>query len=152
MVFLFFFFLFSDKLELDKFHLTPDGRSAAFLGPHGFVYVIDLASKEIVSTVKMNSNVRDVAFLQRHATGSTTDSSMLTHGDDGFVYVWDFRRTSSCLHKFVDDGCINGSAIGVSPDSRFIACGSASGKPFCFVVHDLHLLFLRWCAPSLLNF
>ena len=104
--------------------MTPDGRSIAFLGPHGYVYVVDLSSKEIVSTVKMNSRVRDVAFLNR---GSTNDDVMLTHGDDGFVYVWDYRRTASCLHKFVDDGCISGTSVTASPDSRYIACGSTSG-------------------------
>ena len=88
---------------------------------------MDLASKEIVSSVKMNASVRDVAFLNARGSGGDDDSVMLTHGDDGYVYVWDFRRTASCLHKFVDDGCINGTSISASPDSRFIACGSAAG-------------------------
>ena len=38
------------------------------------------------------------------------------------MYVWDLANRS-CVHKFVDEGCISGTAIAVSPSSDYIACG-----------------------------
>ena len=105
--------------------MTPDGRSIAFLGSHGFVYVVDIASKEITASVKMNARVTDVAFVR--GNGNDSGDLMLTHGDGGSVYVWDFRHSASCVHKFVDDGCVNGTVVRASGDSRLVACGSASG-------------------------
>ena len=41
--------------------------------------------------------------------------------------MWDIRSARSCVHKFVDDGCIRGTSIAVSPNNRYIATGSDSG-------------------------
>ena len=32
-----------------------------------------------------------------------------------------------CVHKFVDDGCITGTSIAISPTQQYLACGSSSG-------------------------
>ena len=80
-----------------------------------------MVSKEVKASVKMNGRVNDVAFI------SGSNDLMLTHGDGGSVYIWDYRKTASCLHRFDDEGCLNGTVISSSSDSRFLACGSASG-------------------------
>ena len=43
------------------------------------------------------------------------------------MYLWDIRSTRSCLHRFMDEGSICGTSIAVSPDNRYLACGSDSG-------------------------
>ena len=43
------------------------------------------------------------------------------------MYLWDVRQTRSCVRKFVDDGCVRGTALAASPDGRFMASGSTSG-------------------------
>ena len=35
--------------------------------------------------------------------------------------------TRSCIHKFYDEGCIDGKSISLSPNDRYLACGSSSG-------------------------
>ena len=40
--------------------------------------------------------------------------------------MWDMRSTN-CVHRFVDEGCIKGTTLGVSPNGQFIAAGSDSG-------------------------
>ena len=45
---------------------------------------------------------------------------------EGKVYVWDMSARE-CVNVFVDEGCINGTTIAVSPDSQYVACGSSSG-------------------------
>lgn len=42
------------------------------------------------------------------------------------MYVWDVR-SQKARASFFDEGCINGSAIAVSPDGRLLACGSETG-------------------------
>lgn len=32
-----------------------------------------------------------------------------------------------CIHCFVDEGCIHGTKIAISPSNQYIACGSDSG-------------------------
>lgn len=36
-------------------------------------------------------------------------------------------NTRTCVHKFVDDGCITGTSIAISPTQQYLACGSSSG-------------------------
>ena len=42
------------------------------------------------------------------------------------MYVWDMS-TRLCVHTFTDEGCIVGTRVAVSPDQRYLACGSESG-------------------------
>lgn len=32
-----------------------------------------------------------------------------------------------CVHKFLDDGCITGTSVAISPTQQYLACGSSSG-------------------------
>ena len=42
--------------------------------------------------------------------------------DDGVVYVWDMN-TRSAVHKFTDEGCLQGTAIAVSQGGQYLATG-----------------------------
>ena len=42
------------------------------------------------------------------------------------MYVWDLR-SHDCIHRFVDEGCVQGTALGISPNGQFVAAGSSSG-------------------------
>ena len=83
----------------------------------------------------MNGRVNDVAFIGG-VPGVGGGELMLTHGDGGSVYVWDFRNTSSCVHRFVDEGCLDGTVVRASPDSRFLACASTSGILNLYAAED----------------
>ena len=88
----------------------------------------------------MNGEVRDVAFTtdSRHLLSFGSKSLCLCvcvcvfhmyciHSSaDGRVYVWDVP-SRRCVHCFTDEGCVIGSRVGVSPNSRYVACGSESG-------------------------
>ncbi|CAK8686394.1 unnamed protein product [Clavelina lepadiformis] len=105
--------------KLINFKVSPDKKHLIFLSSFGKMHVVDSTTKELVSTLKMNGTVEDIAFLN-------DGQQMLSFGDDAMVYVWDMRRRQ-CIDTFVDQGCVNGTAIAVSPDSRTVACGSYSG-------------------------
>lgn len=42
------------------------------------------------------------------------------------MLVWDMD-SRMCVHRFYDDGCIDGTSITMSPNNQYLACGSSSG-------------------------
>lgn len=42
--------------------------------------------------------------------------------EEGEVYVWD-TRSSRCLNRFTDEGCVKGTSIAASRNGRYLACG-----------------------------
>ena len=72
-------------------------------------------SKELVDNLKMNGTVDALAF-------SADGSRLFSVGDDGEVYVWDMNARQ-CVHRFTDEGCLHGTALAVSANSQYIACG-----------------------------
>ena len=35
--------------------------------------------------------------------------------------------TRDCVHCFTDEGCVTGTTVAISPNGRYVACGSDSG-------------------------
>jgi len=59
------------------------------------MHVLDSNTKELITTLKMNGTVNDIAFMHggRH---------MLSVGDEGVVHIWDMN-TRQCIHTFIDE-------------------------------------------------
>nr|XP_010912007.1 U3 small nucleolar RNA-associated protein 18 homolog [Elaeis guineensis] len=108
-----------EEKSLEVFEVSPDSSTIAFIGNEGYILLMSSRTKELIGTIKMNGSARSLAF----ADGG---KQLLSSGGDGQVYHWDLR-TRRCIHKAVDEGCIMGSALCVSPDSSLFAAGSSSG-------------------------
>lgn len=108
-----------EEKSLEVFEVSPDSSTIAFIGNEGYILLMSSRTKELIGTVKMNGSARSLAF----ADGG---QQLLSGGGDGQVYHWDLR-TRRCFHKAVDEGCLMGSALCVSPDSSLFAAGSSSG-------------------------
>jgi U3 small nucleolar RNA-associated protein 18 len=104
---------------LEVFEVSPDSSTIAFAGNEGYILFVKSKTKELIGTLKMNGTVRSLAFAD-------DEQQLLSHGGDGHVYHWDLR-TRACIHKAVDEGCINGTAICTSPTRNLFATGSDSG-------------------------
>lgn len=50
----------------------------------------------------------------------------VVYTDAGEVYVWDIGGRK-CMHRFADEGCLQGTSLSVSPSHQLVACGSSSG-------------------------
>lgn len=105
--------------QMSRFELSPCGRYVAVKGRFGSVHVLNAASKELLVTLKQENVCSAFAF-----TGDS--QQLLVHSKDAEVTVFDMRRHRA-LHRFMDDGCINGSSLTLSPNGRLLACGSAQG-------------------------
>ncbi|KAG0303053.1 U3 snoRNP protein [Dissophora globulifera] len=105
--------------SLEKFALSPCGKWIAFLGRDGFIILVATSTRQWVKNLKMNGNVRAVAW--------SADSSFLySIGGDAEVYQWEIS-SGKCLHRFMDDGGFKPTCIAVSPNDQFFAVGSRSG-------------------------
>ncbi|XP_071951032.1 U3 small nucleolar RNA-associated protein 18 homolog isoform X2 [Antedon mediterranea] len=114
--------------KLEKFEVSPDGQYLAFLGSYGQIYLLSAKTKEWISTLKMNGSAEAVAF-------SKDGKTLYSTGDDGQIYIWNLQ-SRTCQHRFVDDGCVKGTSIAVSPNNMYLACGSYSGVVNIYDHHD----------------
>ncbi|XP_040437789.1 U3 small nucleolar RNA-associated protein 18 homolog [Falco naumanni] len=104
---------------LKSFELSPDGSFMLLTGTSGYLHLLSMKTKELISTMKVNGRCTASAF--------TPDSSKIySYSKEGEVFIWDVR-SRKCLHKFEDEGCLEGKCIAVSKNNQYVACGSASG-------------------------
>ncbi|CAM0944400.1 unnamed protein product [Alopecurus aequalis] len=108
-----------DEKSLETFEVSPDSRTIAFVGNEGYILLVSTKTKQLIGTLKMNGDVRSLAF----ADGG---NQLLSSGGDGHVYHWDLR-TRKCMHKATDEGSLSGISLCTSPDSSCFATGSSSG-------------------------
>ncbi|KAF0907210.1 hypothetical protein E2562_015719 [Oryza meyeriana var. granulata] len=108
-----------EEKSLEHFEISPDSKTIAFVGNEGYILLISSKTKQLIGTLKMNGNVRSLAF----ADGG---NQLLSSGGDGHVYHWDLR-TRKCIHKGTDEGSLAGISLCTSHDSSLFATGSTSG-------------------------
>ncbi|GAV86825.1 WD40 domain-containing protein [Cephalotus follicularis] len=108
-----------EEKSLESFEISPDSSTIAFVGNEGYILLVSSKTKELIGTVKMNGTARSLAF-------TNDGQQLLSSGGDGQVYHWDLR-TRTCIHKAVDEGCINSTALCASPNGTMFATGSDSG-------------------------
>lgn len=101
-----------------NFEISPN-NIIAVAGKWGEVHLLSADSKELITTLKQNSNVTALAF-------DTDGSHLFGHSDTGEVTIWDIR-TKRIKHKFTDEGCLQGTVLTVAPSGQLIAAASAQG-------------------------
>ncbi|XP_029364260.1 U3 small nucleolar RNA-associated protein 18 homolog [Echeneis naucrates] len=108
-----------NEARVKEFSVCPDGGTLLLSGTNGYLHLLTLKTKEVVRSMKINGDISGVAF-------NRDGSKMFVHSDEGEVYVWDVR-SSRCVNRFPDDGCVRGTSIAASHDGQYLACGSQSG-------------------------
>ncbi|XP_005494812.2 U3 small nucleolar RNA-associated protein 18 homolog [Zonotrichia albicollis] len=104
---------------LRNFELSPDGSFMLLIGNSGYLHLLSMKTKELISTMKVNGRCTASAF--------TPDSSKIySYSKEGEVFIWDVRSQKG-LHKFEDEGSLEGKCIAVSKNNQYVACGSSSG-------------------------
>uniref|UniRef100_A0A8C7PAW5 U3 small nucleolar RNA-associated protein 18 homolog n=1 Tax=Oncorhynchus mykiss TaxID=8022 RepID=A0A8C7PAW5_ONCMY len=96
--------------RVKEFEVSPDGESLLLTGTSGYLHV-------------------DFCIL--HLFKSCTWVPVCTKlffdvAEEGEVYIWDMR-SSKCLNRFTDDGCVSGTSMAASKNGQYLACGSAAG-------------------------
>jgi WD40 repeat protein len=105
--------------NLNNMIVSPDGKLLAFIVRSGVVVFVSTLTMQNVGSVKINEVAISASF-------SPDGKNIFVIGSEGVVYVFDVR-SRRCLYKFNDEGCVHGTALSISPDSQYLACGSNSG-------------------------
>uniref|UniRef100_A0A3Q0T0W0 U3 small nucleolar RNA-associated protein 18 homolog n=1 Tax=Amphilophus citrinellus TaxID=61819 RepID=A0A3Q0T0W0_AMPCI len=108
-----------NEARVKEFSVCPEGGALLLTGTNGYLHLLTLKTKEVVHSMKINGDVCGVAF-------SHDGSKVFANSEEGEVYVWDMR-SSRCVHRFTDDGCVKGTSIATSRNGQYLACGSQSG-------------------------
>jgi len=118
-----------ERRSMKNFIISPDGSIMVFIGNSGRMYLFDCKTLSHVETLQAPGEVTAAIF-------NSQGTRMYTHGDTGEVHIWDMTNRV-CVHKFIDDGCIQGTSIDISPNSQYLACGSNSGIVNIYDTADL---------------
>ncbi|XP_017867525.1 PREDICTED: U3 small nucleolar RNA-associated protein 18 homolog [Drosophila arizonae] len=104
---------------LTHFEVSPCGKYIATGGKFGAIHLLTSNTNELIHSFKQEGLVRDMCF--------TADSQRLLCSSSGCnVNVLSLRQ--NCIeHSFIDDGCVNGSSLQLSPSQRLLATGSNEG-------------------------
>lgn len=105
--------------KMSKFELSPCGKFIVVIGRFGEIHLLNSSSKEIVATLKQEHQSTGLAF-------SPDSSKIFSHSTDNEVTIFDIR-SSRTMHRFIDDGCIQGTTIAISPNGKMLSTGSAQG-------------------------
>ncbi|XP_029692784.1 U3 small nucleolar RNA-associated protein 18 homolog isoform X2 [Takifugu rubripes] len=108
-----------NEARVKEFSVCPEGGALLLSGTNGYLHLLTLKTKEVISSMKINGDVGAVAF-------SRDGGKIFALSDEGEVYVWDMR-SRRCVNTFPDDGCVRGTAIAASLSGQHLACGSQSG-------------------------
>ncbi|KAF5900024.1 U3 small nucleolar RNA-associated protein 18, partial [Clarias magur] len=108
-----------NEQRVKEFEVSPDGQFLLLTGSSGFLHLMTMKTKEVVRSMKANGSVCAAAF-------NSDGSKIFTNSEDGEVFIWDVR-SSKCVNRFGDDGCVTATSLAVSKDDRYLACGSQSG-------------------------
>jgi U3 small nucleolar RNA-associated protein 18 len=104
---------------LEVIEVSPDSKMIAFVGNRGYILLVSTKSKQLIGTLKMNRPVLALDFAE-------DGQKLLSSGGDGHVYHWNLR-TRTCIHKGVDEGCINSTALCTNSLGTHFASGSDCG-------------------------
>lgn len=105
--------------KLKNFVLSPCGKYFAVIGRFGEIHILHATTKELITTYKQEYECSSLCF-------SMDSKRLFCHSTDSEVTVFDVRM-SRMQHRFIDEGCVNGSVITCSPCNNLLATGSAEG-------------------------
>jgi WD40 repeat protein len=71
-----------EEKSLEKFSVSPDGRTIAFIGNDGYIILVDAHTKHWIADLKMNGSVRAVTF-------TPDGEEIIASGSDGDVYRYE---------------------------------------------------------------
>ncbi|XP_054738946.1 U3 small nucleolar RNA-associated protein 18 homolog [Anastrepha obliqua] len=109
----------NDITIMRNFRVSSCGRYMAVAGRFGNLHLFDAASQELIHSFKQEEDVASICF--------TADSkSIICSSLSSKINIFSLPM-QRLAHSFIDDGCLNGSAMDLSVDQRLLATGSMEG-------------------------
>nr|XP_022902098.1 U3 small nucleolar RNA-associated protein 18 homolog [Onthophagus taurus] len=115
--------------QCKQFIISPDPKYMAITGKFGEVHLLSTTTKEQIALLKQDSEVTSLCF-------NPTGSLLYGHSNSGEVTIWDIN-TRRVRHKWIDEGCLQGSKITISQSNQFLATGSLQGVVNVYNTEDV---------------
>lgn len=105
--------------KMTNFEISACEQYVAVIGRFGEVHVLYANTYELVCTLKQEHDATSVAF-------SVDSKYLFCHCVDSEVSIFDIGQRRF-VHRFIDDGCINGTQVTISPNGQMLAAASQQG-------------------------
>lgn len=126
-----------------NFVVSPNSQVVAVAGKWGEVHLLSATTKEKIGLLKQESEVTALTY-------NPTGNLLFGHSDYGEITVWDMNM-QRVKHKFMDEGCLQGTTLSISPSNQFIAAGSAQGVVNLYGMEDVLKTNLPKPRKSIMN-
>lgn len=136
-------FLPKTMTKMSSFEVSPCGKYIAVIGRFGGVHLLFASTAELLCTLQQEHDATSLTF-------SHDSRYLFAHSDDCEVNIYDIGE-QRCIHRFVDDGCINGSTIAISPNSQLLAASSKQGVVNVYNYDDVFTSKLPKPQKTILN-
>ncbi|EDV55762.1 U3 small nucleolar RNA-associated protein 18 homolog [Drosophila erecta] len=104
---------------MHRFEVSPCGQFIVTAGKFGAIHLLTAKTNELLHSFKQEGKVKRFAW-------SGDSKRILVCGSTSNVTVLNLRQ-NLIEHSFMDDGCIYGESIQLSPNQRLLATGSQEG-------------------------
>ncbi|XP_016969945.1 U3 small nucleolar RNA-associated protein 18 homolog [Drosophila rhopaloa] len=108
-----------DLKTMHRFEVSPCGKFIATAGKFGTIHLLTANTNELLHSFKQEGHVTGICW-------SGDSKRVLVCGASSNVTVLSLRQRL-IEHTFMDDGCINGARIALSPNQRLLATGTQEG-------------------------
>lgn len=115
--------------KMNTFEISPCGKYVAAIGRFGEIHLLFANTMELLCTLKQAHDATSLAF-------SIDSKYLFTHCVDSEVNIFDIAE-QRFIHRFIDDGCINGSTISISPNGQLVVASSQQGVVNVYNFNDV---------------
>lgn len=115
--------------QFTKFDISPCEKYLGVVGRFGEVHLLDLKSKEIIHTYKQEGTCSAIKFAKN-------SERIFTHSNGAYMNILNVK-TNRIEHSFVDEGCVHGKCLDISPSGTLLASGSKEGVVNLYNFEDL---------------
>lgn len=115
--------------KMHHFEVSACGKYVAVIGRFGEVHLLFANTMELLCTLKQEHDATSLTF-------SIDSKFLFTHCVDNEVNTFDIGE-QRFVHRFIDDGCINGSTISISPNGQMVAASSQQGVVNVYNYNDV---------------
>lgn len=115
--------------KMRNFEVSPCGKYVAVIGRFGDIHLLFANTMELLCSLKQTHDATSVAF-------SIDSKYLFTHCVDSEVNIFNIAE-QKFLHRFTDDGCINGSTVSISPNGQMLAASSQQGVVNVYNYNDV---------------
>ncbi len=107
-----------DIVSLEHCFASKSGEYYSFTSLEGNIFLFDSKTKQLRDFAKINGSATSLSF---------SNNGFLVSSNQGEIYIFDIRKTSTCVKKFDDEGSYNTLNIDVSSNNKYLASSSITG-------------------------